>query len=312
MTPEELKSRLKGPISLVVTPFKEDCSVDYEGLRSNVNFLIENGMKVLNPLGSSGEFATLTLDEHKEVMRTVVEAVRSRATVLAGASHSGTQMTLDLVRYAERIGADGVLVRTPYYSCDEEGRYLHYKTLAENSNIGIVVYNCNFPPGSDMSLPLLKRLCEFPSIVATKEAGPGGIDFYYKALVAVGGRISILTGGTFRHYLHGFLFGSPGYIDIVGTFAPQLSLRFFEHIQKGEMEQAKSIILDYENPYLELAASIGGASALLRTMKATMNLLGLSAGPMRLPLRPFPQEKLGELKALLGRLGLLSPEKARI
>jgi 4-hydroxy-tetrahydrodipicolinate synthase len=304
MTPEELKNRLKGPIPLVITPFRDDYSVDYDGLRTNVNFLIHNGMKVLAPLGSSGEFAALTQDEHREVMRTVVEAADGRATVLVGASHSGTKVTLDLVKYAEMIGADGVLVRTPYYWCDDEGRYLHYKSIAENCKIGISIYNCNLPPDSFITLSLLERLFEFRNIVAMKEAGPGGIDFYCKALSAVGNRISILGGGTFRHYLSGYLFGSPGYIDIMGTFAPQISIQFFGYLEKGEIEQAKTIILNYENPYLELASSIGGAAALLRTMKATMNLVGLPAGPMRLPLRPFPENKLGELKRLLKRLGV--------
>jgi 4-hydroxy-tetrahydrodipicolinate synthase len=305
ITPQELKQRLKGPIPLVVTPFRSDYSVDFEGLRRHVNFLLASGMKVINPLGTSGEFASLTLEEHKAVMKAVVEEANGQATVLVGASHCGTHVAIDLVRYAENIGADGVLVRPPFYWCDEEGIFLHFESLSQSSDIGIVLYNCTQPPTSYVTLPLLERLCQLKNVVAMKEAGPGGMDFYYHALIKAGHQLSILGGGPLRYFLFGSLFGSPGYIDILGTFAPNWSLRFYSHLLRGELDQAKSIVLEYETPFLELASSIGGAAATLRTMKAALNLLGLPGGLPRPPLRPFPEEKLPQLNGLLMRLGLL-------
>ena len=166
---EELVARIAGTVVPMTTPFTDSGEVDLEGVRENTRFLVESGIKVISPLGSTGEFYTMTQEEHWAVLKAICEEARGRATIIAGAGHSGTRIASQLTAMAHEAGADAALICVPYYKYDgAEGVYLHYRTIArENPGIGVVVY-ANREIMKDLSI--LDRLTAEPNIIGVKDA----------------------------------------------------------------------------------------------------------------------------------------------
>lgn len=159
-----------GSITALVTPFRNG-AFDEEAFRALIEWQIENGTHGFVPVGTTGEGPTLSHDEHRRVVEVCVAQTRGRAKVLAGAGSNNTVEALDLARHAERVGADGVLVVTPYYNKpSQEGLYQHFKAVNDAIGIPIVIYN--IPPRSvvDMSVDTMKRLYELKNIVGVKDA----------------------------------------------------------------------------------------------------------------------------------------------
>src|SRR3974390_2827523 len=173
MTPEELKRRPNSMVVIVMTPFDKNDEVDYGGLKSNVEGLVSalrGKDAALVASGSNSEFYALTEEERRHVIRTVVETVNGRLPVLAGTMEAGTKKTIEWSKYAESVGADGLLVVAPYYHVpSEEGMYAHYARLAASVNIGIMVYNNPQVTGSWIRPQLMARLAEIGKIIADKE-----------------------------------------------------------------------------------------------------------------------------------------------
>ena len=160
----------RGSITALVTPFKGG-AFDEEAFRSLIDWQIASGTHGFVPVGTTGEGPTLTHDEHKRVVEACVAQVAGRASVIAGAGSNNTAEALDLARHAERAGADGVLVVTPYYNKpSQEGLYRHFKAINDAIGIPIIIYN--IPPRSvvDMSVDTMKRLFELSNIAGVKDA----------------------------------------------------------------------------------------------------------------------------------------------
>ena len=163
-------SRLGGSITALVTPFKDD-AFDEEAFRGLIEWQVESGTHGFVPVGTTGEGPTLSHEEHRRVVAVCVEQARGRVPVIAGAGSNNTTEALDLARHAEAVGADAVLVVTPYYNRpSQEGLYRHFKTVNDGVGIPIVIYN--IPPRSsvDMSIETMKRLYELRNIVGVKDA----------------------------------------------------------------------------------------------------------------------------------------------
>ena len=163
-------NRFKGSITALVTPFKGG-AFDEQAFRSLIAWQIESGTHGFVPVGTTGEGPTLTHEEHRRVVAVCVEEVKGRAVVIAGAGSNNTTEAVDLARHAEKVGADGVLVVTPYYNKpSQDGLFHHFKTINDAVGIPIVIYN--IPPRSavDMSIDTMKRLYELKNIVGVKDA----------------------------------------------------------------------------------------------------------------------------------------------
>lgn len=134
--------KLEGTTVAMVTPFTSDDKVDEEGMRENMNYLLERGVNGLLAAGTTGESATITHQEQKKMMEILVDEVKGKAAAVAGAGSNSSKEALDLVKYAEDVGADYALVITPYYNKPQQhGLYEHYKMLSDSVNIPIIVYN---------------------------------------------------------------------------------------------------------------------------------------------------------------------------
>lgn len=164
------RDRFRGSITALVTPFKSG-AFDEDAYRALIAWQIENGTHGFVPVGTTGEGPTLTHDEHRRVVEVCVAAAHGKAVVIAGAGSNNTTESLELARHAEKVGADGVLVVTPYYNKpSQEGLYAHFKAINDAIGLPIIIYN--IPPRSvvDMSLDTMKRLRDLKNIVGVKDA----------------------------------------------------------------------------------------------------------------------------------------------
>ena len=294
-----VRSRIRGSIIPMPTPFTDDGEVNLAGVREYTNFLIESGIEVISPLGSTGEFYVMTMDEHRAVLKAVCEEARGRALVIAGAGHSGTMIASQLAAMAHDAGAEAALICVPYYLYDgAEGVYLHYRTIArQNPDIGIVIY-ANKAIMTDLSI--MERLAEEPNILGVKDA-TGDFGLYRDLCIGFRERLAIVSGGSMQHYLWGWLWGSQGFYASIANFKPKVELDFIAHLEAGDLPAATRIVEEIELPFFKIALKLGW----WRTLKATMDIYGLPGGNSRLPNRRLSAAETEELIAGLTRIHLM-------
>ncbi|MBO3841262.1 MAG: dihydrodipicolinate synthase family protein [Candidatus Brockarchaeota archaeon] len=326
MEPEKFREFMKkgAVVCVQLTPFKEDEDVDYEGLRDNTTWLVEESKGeplVLVPVGSTGEKYALSDEEWKKVVRTVVDAANGKVPIMPGASHSGTRVAIERAKYAQDIGADGIMVVLPYYHVpEEEGLYLHYKRICDAIDIGVMPYNNPDVSKIYMKPHLLKRLVDNANnIVAVKENTPF-IPTLYEHIKTVGDKVPIMQGrGEWWFAATAFL-GVKGYISGYANFMPKICFDLLRAGLNGDFKGLKKIIEEKLDPYEEFIAKMckkyGPSTTILpypyvssymiyAVMKTTMDMLGLKGEHMRLPLLDLKEEDKKELeKIVFEKLGL--------
>ena len=286
----------KGVFPAIITPFKEDESLDEEGLKRNIEYLNKTGIAGIVPCGTTGESATLTFEEHKRVVEIAVEC--SKVPVIAGTGSNNTREALELTRHAANAGADAALLITPYYNRpNDRGMYEHFKTIAENCSIPIILYNVPKRTGIDLKPELVKKLSLIDNIVAVKEAS-GSIPQLSQIIeLTRESSFSVLSGDD-DLTLAAMALGAKGVVSVVANVAPRKTVAMAEAIAKGDMEKARTL-------HYELAPLV--RAMFLETnpipVKTAHRLLGRAAGPLRLPLAEMAPEKEKILNEILGRLG---------
>ena len=231
-------SPFKGVMTALVTPLKNN-TIDEPSLRKLVNWQIESGIRGLVPCGTTGESATLSLEERKKVIEIVIDETRKRVPVIAGTGTHNTSESVTLTQWAKEAGADGVLAVTPYYNKpSQDGLYLHYLEL---SKVGIPLILYNVPSRTSVSLALetIQRLAEIKNIVAIKEA-TGSLDFASQILQSCGGKITLLSGDDFT-FLPLLSVGAEGIISVVSNITPQLFSDLYESFLQEDLLKARSL-----------------------------------------------------------------------
>ena len=304
---EKLKQKLKGVIALLVTPFNKDLEVDFEGLRQNVSYLIEKGVSGLIPNGSTGEFASLTLEEQKKVIKTVVDEANGKALVIPGVSHTCFKVTLELAKYAENVGADAVMIVPPYYFVgSDEGIYQYYKTISENINIGIMIYNNPHTSKICLSIDLLSRLSELENVVALKEVS-GNTKYFISVIEALRNKIAVIPTAESPQTILGYMYGAqPALITL--EVNPQASRKFLEKAAiERNYEEARAIYESdfklFNNLYERLMAK--GIPGYIPYAKAALDILGRCGGRVRPPLTDLTISQRQELENVLRKIGWL-------
>ena len=286
----------KGVFPAIITPFKEDESLDEEGLKKNIEYLNKTGIAGIVPCGTTGESATLTFEEHKRVVEIAVES--SKVPVIAGTGSNNTREALELTRHAANAGADAALLITPYYNRpNDRGMYEHFKTIAEKCSIPIILYNVPKRTGIDLKPELVKKLSLIDNIVAVKEAS-GSIPQLSQIIeLTRESDFSVLSGDD-DLTLAAMALGAKGVVSVVANVAPRKTVAMADAIAKGEIEKARTL-------HYELAPLV--RAMFLETnpipVKTAHRLLGRAAGPLRLPLAEMAPEKEKILNEILGRLG---------
>jgi 4-hydroxy-tetrahydrodipicolinate synthase len=282
----------------LVTPFR-DGEVDQEGLRRLVDWQIEQGTPVISPVGTTGESPTLSHEEHERVIALVVEAVGSRARVLAGAGSNSTAEAIRLTRFAARAGADGALSVAPYYNRpNQEGLYRHFAAIAESADIPIVIYNIPARTGRNVEPETVERLAKLGSIVAVKEAS-GSLDQVSELVARTD--LTILSGDD-SLTLPMLSVGAEGVVSVVANLVPRDVAAMVEAFRGGRVDEARrrhARLFPLGRDLLSLAPNPV-------PVKAALALLGRCRAEVRLPLCPLDEQGRGVVRRGLVGYGLLT------
>jgi len=289
---------LKGAITALVTPFRGN-EVDEERYRQHIEWQIEQGVDGLLPCGTTGESATLSHQEHKDVIRICIEQTKGRVPVLAGAGSNSTQEAIELTAYAKEAGADAALLITPYYNKPTQaGLLAHYRAIAREVSLPQVVYNVPGRTGVNL-LPetLAEMQREIPEVIGVKEAS-GNINQISQIIEACGREFNVLAGEDFITLpLLGL--GGKGVISVVSNVAPRLMADLCEAFHSRQIDRA--INLHYQLAPLYRAMFFETNPIPVKTALAHMGRIDLE---LRLPLVPMQSENDSHLRQVLAECGL--------
>ena len=284
----------------LVTPFRNDLSLDEETLRRLVRRQIDAGIDFLVPCGTTGESPTLTHEEHLRVVEITVEEARGETPVLAGAGGYNTREVISLAREVEKIGAQGILSVTPYYNRPtQEGLYQHYKWIAEAISLPIVIYSVQGRTGVNVEPATLARLAEIENIVGVKEAS-GNIGQMAAVVHQVPEDFLVLSGDD-TVTIPLIALGGRGIISVVSNQIPAQMTELAGRCLQGDFAGAREL----QRKYLPLM-EVNFVESNPIPVKAAMALMGLLEAIYRLPMVPPKPESLGKIEKVLITLGLRS------
>ena len=285
----------EGILPAIVTPFHRDSgmSLDIEGLRSNIESLLQRGIHGIVPCGSTGESATLTFEEHERVIAETIEVVNGRVPVLAGTGSNNTEEAIRLTRSAKDAGADGALVISPYYNKpNRSGLVKHFTKLAD-IGLPIVLYNVPGRTGQNLQPDLVIELARHPNIVGVKEAS-GDIVQISRIIEGTRDEEFVVLSGDDAMTLPVLALGGAGVISVTANVDPGRMAQMYEAFRAGDLARARDL-------HFEL-------SPLMRAMfidtnpipvKKAVGLSGMAAGPVRLPLDDLDGQKTEQLRKVL-------------
>jgi 4-hydroxy-tetrahydrodipicolinate synthase len=283
----------------LVTPFRDDLSLDEETLRRLVRRQIEAGIHFLVPCGTTGESPTLTPAEHLRVVEITIEEAKGKVPVLAGAGGYNTREVVELAVELEHLGADGILSVTPYYNKPtQEGLYQHYKAIAQATRLSIVVYSVQARTGVNVEPATLARLAQIENIVGVKEAS-GNIGQMATVLNEVPATFTVLSGDDAITIPLAAL-GGRGVISVVSNEIPGPMAQLAQACLKDDFETARKI----QARYLPLM-NVNFVESNPIPVKAAMALMGLLQPIYRLPMVPPSPASLARIEKVLETAGLL-------
>jgi len=288
----------KGSIVAIVTPFKKG-KVDEDKLGELVEFQIKNGTSGIVPCGTTGESPTLSMEEHERVVEVVIDAVKKRVPVIAGTGSNSTQEAIELSVHAQKAGADGLLLVSPYYNKPtQQGLYLHFKVIAESVKIPIILYNIASRTGINIEPQTVGRLAkDCKNIVGIKEAS-GSLDQMSRIKALCGENFDLISGDD-SLTLPLLAIGGVGVISVVANIAPFDVAKMVEAFEKGDIKKAQA--LHYKLLPLIKAMFIETNPI---PVKTAMGLLGLCEPDLRLPLCTMSPQNLEKLRGVLSDYGL--------
>jgi 4-hydroxy-tetrahydrodipicolinate synthase len=286
-----------GSLVALVTPFQNG-KVDYKTLDELIDFQLESGIDGIVPVGTTGESPTLTHDENKKVIERVVKAVDGMVPVIAGTGSNSTAEAIDLTAFARKVGADASLQVTPYYNKPtQEGFYQHFKAIAEEVNLPIVLYNIPGRCGAGLTPDTIARLSQIDNIVAVKEA-TGSLD--QASDIANRCDLTILSGDD-SLTLPLASVGAKGVISVVANIVPADVKAMTDLILEGDLVSARK----WHNKLFTLSRSLLSMSTNPIPIKAAMAMLDMCSEEMRLPMTPLAENKKNALEKILTNYGLL-------
>jgi 4-hydroxy-tetrahydrodipicolinate synthase len=291
--------RYQGSLVAIVTPLK-DGAVDLRALRELVEWQLAEGTDGIVPCGTTGEAATLTAQERSEVIRTVVETVRGRAAVIAGAGSNATAECIESVKRVKELKADAALVVTPYYNKPtQEGLYRHYMAIWEATRFPIIAYNVPSRTSGDILPETVARLAKAGAITGIKEA-TANMDRQVQLVEQVGrDALSYLSGDDFT-VLPYIACGGHGVISVVANVAPRAMKELVVAALRGDHARAlgKQVALAELNRMMFVETNPG-------PVKAAVALLGMAGPELRLPLAPVADASLVKIREAMVRFGLV-------
>ena len=282
----------------IATPMNADGSINFDKLGELIDFNIDNGTDAIIICGTTGESATMTDEEHIECIRYAVEKVNHRIPVIAGTGSNHTEYAVHLSQEAEALGADALLVVTPYYNkTSQRGLITHYTAIANSVKIPLILYNVPSRTGVNILPETLAKLAEIDNIVAVKEAS-GNISQVAKIAALCGDKIDIYSGND-DQIIPIMSLGGKGVISVLSNCMPfethEIASLCLEN-KYAEAREKANRLLEFTNMLFCDVNPI--------PVKEALNLMGFEVGECRLPLVKMEQEKIDKLKASMEKIGL--------
>ena len=288
----------EGVMVAIVTPFSNG-RVDEDKFRGLIDHLIDNGISAIVPCGTTGESATMSHEEHKQVTEIAIDQVKGRVPVVAGTGSNSTSEAIELTVHAKEAGADGVLMVSPYYNKPtQEGIYQHFKAVAEAAPIPIILYNIPGRTSSNMLPETLARLAKIDNIVGVKEA-TGDLNQMARTIEACGPDFIVVSGDD-ALTLPLLSIGGKGVISVAGQVMPRKMVDMYEAWKNGNPGLAKDIFYEL----LPLFRAIFFETNPI-PVKTALSMMGMIEAEFRLPLCPMADENKAKLKAVLESYGLI-------
>ena len=293
------QTKLRGMGVALITPFKEDGSVDYAALLRLVDYQLQNNTDFLCVLGTTAETPTLTTDEKKRITQLVIERVNGRIPILLGVGSNCTQTVIDTLKNDDMTGVDAVLAVVPYYNKpSQEGIYQHYKAISESTDLPVVLYNVPSRTGVNMTAETTLRLArDFKNIVAVKEAS-GNITQMDDIIKNKPENFNVISGDD------GITFplltlGAVGVISVIGNAFPREFSKMVRLALRGDFEHALPIHHQFTELFKLLFVDGNPAG-----VKAMLNAMGLIENRLRLPLVPTRITTFEKMRAILDELNI--------
>ncbi|MDI6860081.1 MAG: 4-hydroxy-tetrahydrodipicolinate synthase [Methanocellales archaeon] len=288
----------EGVFPALVTPFTKDDKVDEDGLRSNIAFVIENGVSGIVPAGCTGEAATLSHQEQKNIIDIAIDA--SSVPVIAGTGSNNTKEAIELTKYAADAGADAAMLITPYYNKPTDaGLIKHYKTVAETCDIPIILYNVPSRTGKNMTADVVAELAKVENIIGIKEAS-GDITQVSKIIELTREQDFIVLSGDDSLTLPILALGGKGVVSVAANIIPRQVSDMVSAFLDGKLDRARELHHILSPLFRALFLETNPIP-----VKTAMGWLGLATGGLRLPLSPLSEENATKLRSVLESLVML-------
>lgn len=284
----------------LITPMKEDFSVNYEKLEELVEYQIANHTDCIIICGTTGEAATLTTQEHLDVIKACIQYVKGRIPVIAGTGSNCTRTAVMLTQEAEKLGADGVLLASPYYNkATQKGLYAHFTEVAKNTKLPIVLYNIAGRTGINIMPETVAGIFkDNENVVAIKEAS-GDISQIATIAQLTDGKLDIYSGND-DQITPIMSLGGKGVISVLSHVAPKETHDIVAEYLAGNVAESRRLQLKYLPLIKALFSEVNPIP-----VKAALNLMGMQVGPLRMPLTEMEPAHQERLKEELQRVGIL-------
>jgi 4-hydroxy-tetrahydrodipicolinate synthase len=290
---------LKGCGTALITPFLPDGSLDEKTLASLVDWQIQEGIHFLVPCGTTGESPTLKHDEHLRVIEITTRTAAGRVPILAGAGGNNTSKVIDLIAEVKQLGVDGILSVAPYYNKPtQEGIYQHYRTLAESTDLPIIVYNVPGRTGTNILPATLLRLAEIPNIAGVKEAS-GDVSQIGEICTQAPPDFRILSGDD-SLTLPIIALGGHGIISVASNEVPGMMAKLASACLEGRLEEARDL-----NRSLYPLMKINFVESSPIPVKAALSMMGKIQEAYRLPLVKISEGARTKVASVISDLGLI-------
>lgn len=326
LKPQEMKEKTKGIFHLSLTPFDKEGNLDIPALKESVRKVVDNPILkgedvVFLALGTTGEFYAMNEAENKTVIDIVTQEVNGKFPVMIGTGRAGTRNTIEISKYAQEAGADGLLIIPPYYTMPTtDGVIRHYETIAEAVDIGITIYNN--PAASKLWLPanVIRRLSKVDNIVGLKENTNNPNAFLGMLQGIDPADMAVFAG--LGHFMYQYMcfHGCTGYVTEMLNYAPHLALELYHAGQARDAEKVRKAadkmnlfwnwVFRLAGKHSQVPSAVHAAKDLPTDMpyyqaanKAAANLTGMPSGYARMPMENIPEEELPELREILKEMG---------
>lgn len=277
----------------------EDGSVNYEAYADLIDFQIENKVDAIISCGTTGESSTLSDEEHREVIRFAIEHTAGRVPVIAGTGSNDTKYAIELSKSAEEMGADGLLLVTPYYNkTSQRGLVAHFGMISESVKTPIILYSVQSRTGVNIAPETAYELSKYDNIAAIKEAS-GNISQVAKIRALCGDNLDVYSGND-DQIVPLLSLGGKGVISVLANVAPEVTHNICQYYFDGKVAESAALQLEYLDLCNDLFIDVNPIP-----VKEALNMMGMNAGPCRMPLYAMTDAAKDKLAATLARHGLL-------